>query len=239
MVAPEALDHLPADHPAAIRSRRDLARIHQAMGTGSILRRAMRRLGLPRDAVKPLRVLELGAGDGRLLLGLARARRPVRRAVELTLLDRLDLVDESTRQAYRRHGWTVRSRVLDVADWVREPDERCAPEPHWDLIVANLFLHHFERDPLANLLRAVAARADRFFACEPRRGWMALTGSHLVGLIGANAVTRADAVLSVQAGFVDAELSALWPRGAAEWSLHEYPARLFSHCFSAVRTGRP
>jgi hypothetical protein len=53
-------------------------------------------------------------------------------------------------------------------------------------------------------------------------------------VLGANAVTRADAVLSVQAGFRENELSALWPKTAG-WSLQEEASGAFSHCFRATR----
>ena len=124
--------------------------------------------------------------------------------------------------------------AFENSDW-----SRCGDRQHLYrlpvLIVAKLFLHHFADADLAGLLRAIAARSDRLFACEPRRAWVALAGSHLLGALGVNAVTRADAVLSVHAGFTGGELSALWPSRSAEWRLHEYPAGLFSHCFRAER----
>ena len=61
--------------------------------------------------------------------------------------------------------------------------------------------------------------------------------SRLVGALGANAVTREDAVLSVRAGFRGAELSALWPGDAAAWQLDEHAAAAFSHVLRAVRRG--
>ena len=104
--------------------------------------------------------------------------------------------------------------------------------------MTNLFLHHFQALQLATLLAAVAVRTEHFFACEPRRAWLALAGSHLVGAIGAGAVTREDAVLSVHAGFRGTELQTLWPAAAPGWTLAEYPAWLFSHCFAAARAPR-
>ncbi|HEU4708590.1 MAG TPA: hypothetical protein VFS17_04690, partial [Methylophilaceae bacterium] len=77
-----------------------------------------------------------------------------------------------------------------------------------------------------------------FVACEPRRSWFALGGSRLVGLLGANDVTREDAVLSVKAGFRERELSSLWPHAGHSWELHECAAGLFSHCFIATRSDR-
>lgn len=240
-VGAETLDGLAAHDPAAQRSRRDLRRLHRWMGTRSIVVKALRHGPAPARPMAPLRVLELGAGDGSLMLGVARALAPAWPSVDLTLLDRQALVEPATVAAYARVGWTVTTVVVDVVDWARG-SAAALPGPaagaRWNLVVANLFLHHFEAAPLALLLGAVAARSDRFLACEPRRGWLALVGSHLVGAIGANAVTREDAVLSVHAGFRARELSALWPAGGeGAWSHREHPAGLFSHCFFAQRLG--
>lgn len=235
-VAAETLDGLAADDPAAVHSRRDLRRLHRLMGTRSILVRQLGAMALPKRA-EPLRVLELGAGDGSLLLGVARALGAARPAVELTLLDRQALADRATLDAYAALGWRAEVCVADALDWAQEA--AAGPSsPRWDLIVANLFLHHFDGALLAALLRGVGARGERFLACEPRRGRLALAASRLVGLIGANAVTREDAVLSVRAGFRGDELSALWKaarRDDAGWKLHERAAGPFSHCFRAER----
>ena len=237
VVAAEALDTLAPDDPAAIRSRRDLWRIHRAMGTQAIVTTALRDLLGARPDGEPLRVLELGAGDGRLMLGVARslANHSANPRIELTLLDRQRLVAPATIAGYAAVGWNAVQLGADVADWADAANDSQADAPHWDLIVANLFMHHFEGAMLASLLAAIARRCDRFFACEPRRAWLALAGSHLVGAIGANAVTRQDAVLSVHAGFRDHELGALWPGHADDWAVEEYSAGLFSHCFRAER----
>ncbi len=230
----ELLDGLPAQDPAAQRARRELRRVHRWMGTCSILARAFQGLALPAGGSAPLRVLELGAGDGTLLLGLAQRLRGRLPPVELTLLDRLDLVHPDTLSGYAACGWVARTEVRDAIDW---SDRQHVAQPRWDLVVANLFLHHFEGEALARLLAAVAAGSHRLLACEPRRSALAVAGSHLLFLLGMDRVTRVDAVLSVQAGFRDRELSQLWPGAGADWVLQEYPAGLFSHCFLAARQG--
>ncbi len=235
-VAAETLDNLAADDPVALRSRRDLRRVHRAMGTRAMLVRALRDMATTGHHGAPLRVLELGAGDGSLMLGVARDLAPAWPRVHLTLLDRHDLVERATIDGYAALGWTAEPAVADVFAWAVPPtDWRLLGDPasHWDVIVANLFIHHFEPMQIATLLGAIAARTDHFFACEPRRHWLALAGSHLIGALGANAVTREDAVLSVHAGFRAEELSALWPVRRAQWHLREYSAGLFSHCFRA------
>jgi hypothetical protein len=239
VVTAETLDHLAPDDPAAMRSRRDLVRVHRAMGTRAIVSRGWQALVSPQRARSPLRILELGAGDGTLLLGVARSLAPRWPQVQLTLLDRQDIVSPATLAGYAALGWAAQAQVADVLGWASQPEPSVpgVPGPHWDLITTTLFLHHFEGAPLDLLLAAAAARSHRFFACEPNRAWLALAGSHLVGLIGANAVTREDAVLSVHAGFHDKEISARWQLDDKDWQLREYAAGLFSHCFSARRAG--
>lgn len=238
IVAVETLDGLAIDDPAAMRSRRDLRRVHLAMGTRAILLRALHDSTASLRKDTPLRVLELGAGDGTLMLGVAQALAPTWLNVELTVLDRQLLIDHKTIKSYADVGWNTVEMVVDVFDWAADANASLPTDnetTHWDLIVANLFLHHFEDAQLTSLLNKIASRTNRFFACEPRRSWLALAGSHLVGAIGANSVTRKDAVLSVHAGFCGNELTMQWPVHGVEWNVHEYSAGLFSHCFCAKR----
>jgi hypothetical protein len=221
-VQPETLDHLAENDPRAIRSRADLRRINRIMGVRGIMLRALR------DIPAPRRIIELGAGDGTLLLALAKRLAHRWPRVRLTLLDRQSLVGVATIDAFDALGWQVELLNIDVLDWIRQ-----SVRERYDLGMANLFLHHFNGAQLELLLSAMADRSMAFFGCEPRRGRLALAGSHLVRLLGANAVTREDAVLSVRAGFAGRELTALWPPGRTGWQLNEYPAGLFSHCFLA------
>jgi hypothetical protein len=237
-VSREILDELAPNDPRALRSRRDLLRVNRIMGTPGILARAMLPSGGSRSGSGSMRVLELGAGDGRLMLGIARAVAQSWPPIELTLLDRQPLVEAATCATFAGLGWSARPQIMDVMDWVSAPAMSEAYPP-WDLIVTNLFLHHFDEQQLPVLLSAIAARCNAFLACEPRRALLALAGSHLMAVIGASRVTRHDAVLSVRAGFRGHELASIWPRDRDEWQLHERKAGLFSHLFHATRTGIP
>jgi len=214
---PEELDHLPADHPAAIASRRDLARINTIMRQPAILARALRRFAQPRV------LMDLGGGDGRCLL--ATARRLPWRGVTAIIADRQDIVTAQTRERFAALGWDCVVRQGDVFDAMDglEADT---------LVTANLFLHHLDEAALARLFAAVAQKAAGLVACEPRRGRFALFASHLVVALGANRVTRHDAVASVRAGFAGQELSALSPPG---WAMVERRALPFSHLFVGRR----
>jgi len=231
-VLPEILDELEPTDPRALRCRDDLRRVNRLMGSCAILTRGLRRNSTPRRTDAPVRVLELGAGDGSLALRLG--RRFARRwpAAELTLLDRQALVPPSMGIAFAHLGWTLRPLIVDALEWARAPMQQQAA--HWDIILANLFLHHFEETSLRELLSAIASRCDIFLACEPRRGFPAVVGARLLPALGVSRETRHDALTSVRAGFRDAELSRLWPT-ARGWRLEEHRSGLFSHLFVARR----
>ncbi len=227
-VEAELLDDLAAGDPTAQRSRDDLRRLHRAMGTLAI---AVRALDVATRNAPPRNILELGAGDGSMMLRLAQRRAANWPGVKVTLLDRLDLVEPATLSGIRDAGWAVDVVAADVFEWLARLDIA-----HWDVILANLFMHHFSPAALDRLLTMIAARSRVFFCCEPRRSLLPLAASHLVGLLGAGPVTRVDAVLSVHAGFTGQELSARWPDQHA-WRLREYRAGLFSHGFLAIQKG--
>jgi hypothetical protein len=234
VVSRETLDVLAPSDPRALRSRRDLRLINRIMGTRSIIIRGMQPAAARCSPERPLRVLELGGGDGSVMLRVAQKLSKSWPAVHLTVLDRQALVDKSTSAAFARLGWRMQTLILDVFDWIAAPSPLQFP-PRWDVIVANLFLHHLDNIQLPQVLPVVAARCNLFVACEPRRAPLALIGSHLIGAIGAGKVTRQDAVLSVHAGFRDAELSIVWPDDHGQWQLQEHSAGLFSHFFRAAR----
>jgi hypothetical protein len=225
IVQAELLDMLPPDGSRAQRSRRDLRLVNTLMRNPPILSRALRNL---RSGDPPRRMIELGAGDGQFLLRVARELAVCWPAVEVTLMDQHEIVANTTLAEFAALGWRVQVFVCDVREWARSD---CAPA---DVIVANLFLHHFEETELAQLLQAGAARARTFAAVEPRRGAWPLLCSRLLWAIGCNRVTSHDAPVSVHAGFAGRELSALWPQDNG-WELMESRAGPFSHLFTARR----
>ena len=216
----EWLDDLAPDDPRARRSRADLRRVNMLMGNTRIVSAEVRKV------VRPRSMVELGAGDGAFAVQVLRASGV--RDVDVTLVDRQRIVAADTLAAFEALGAKVAVAKHDVFDWLRRSSSPI------DIVIANLFLHHFEHEALARLLSLVAARANFFIACEPRRSAVASAGARMLGAVGCNSVTRHDAVVSVAAGFRDGEISALWP-GAAGWSLEEGASGLFSHRFVARR----
>ena len=154
----EWLDTLAPDDPRAIRSRNDLRRLNRLMATSSLIRK-------PLDALlrgsSTVRLVELGAGDGQMLLRIARHHARCWPKVRLRLLDMEPVVSAQTLASYRALGWEVEVIRADVFDWLAQVHSGAAP-----VIVANLFMHHFERDrdtgECVSMLRAttLGARTD-------------------------------------------------------------------------------
>jgi len=213
---PEWLDHLPADDPRAMRSRRDLTRVNSFMGNAGRMADALLR---HTAGETPRTMMDLGSGDGQFMLQVARRLAPRWRNVSVVLLDQQNIVSQATRAGFAEVGWRVEPTSADVADFLA----RANPV---DIITANLFLHHFVDEQLTQLLAQIARATSLMVACEPR--------SRLLWVVGCNDVSVHDAVVSARAGFNDKELTALWPRDP-QWQLHEHTAGLFSHRFIARR----
>ena len=217
----ELLDVLPAYDPAAVRSRRDLRRLNEVMLHPAIMARRMLRHSV--DA--PRRIIELGAGDGSLMLRLSRRLARHWSGVATILVDRQDIVTHETRQAISNLGWRENPVTQDVFEYL------AIAEPA-DIIIANLFLHHFRLPQISEIFTQCAKLAPVLIALEPRRATFPLLGSRLIWLLGCNHVSRHDAVASVRAGFRDSELSALWPNRQG-WNFDEGSVGLWTHCFVA------
>ena len=260
IVEPELLDTLPPGDPRAAGSRRDLRRLNTWMRNHTIMVSALQTAG---NGQTPKQITELGAGDGDFLLRVAQrlssfgvppsggwggrtssSRENVElrtldrlkaelqttgmwSEVNVTLLDRQNVVTPQTLAAFASLGWRAEAVVADIFDWPQTP----APA---EIVIVNEVLHHFDDARLAGLFRGIAGHARLFIAIEPRRAPWPLFCSRLLWAIGCNSITRHDATVSVRAGFVREELSALWP-DKRNWQLTEQRASWFSHLFIAQK----
>jgi hypothetical protein len=225
IVESELLDNLAPDDPRAIASRRDLARINKIMGSAGAMAAMLRPLP------QPDLLVDMGSGDGRFLLSMA--RKLEWQGTDALAADRQDIVSRRTKYQFEQLGWTCRSAAGDIFEVLESLPAAEAGGNAPVIVTANLFLHHFDDDDLKRLLALASSRCNAFIACEPRRSPFALLAARLTLLIGANDVSRHDAVASVKAGFSERELSALWP--SEGWTVRENARFPFSHCFSAVR----
>jgi hypothetical protein len=193
VVIPEILDHLPADDPEALRSRRDLRRVNFLMGNERWVCRALQRF--PNNTMRG--IVEIGAGEGALCGKLAR------------------LFPQAPVAAY-----DLAPRPPDLAPgvaWHRGDLFDAPPPEEAGVLVANLFLHHFEAEELAALGRWM--RGFQVLAInEPDRSRL----PHLLGWLAhpwINRVTRHDMHVSIDAGFAQGEIGRLL--GLDGWQIEE------------------
>ena len=212
ILEPEILDHLDHRDPAAIQSRQELALINTIMGNHRWLRSTLRRHLNPGTSV-----LEIGAGDGGFLMslmdaGLCRAEQ----------VHAMDLVPAPAHWPQSAH-WHKQS-VLDGVNW-----------PQVDIVVCNLFLHHFDESALS-LIGAAASRARVIIACEPaRRTLHIVQGALLAALADFGHVTGNDMLVSIRAGFSGDELPAAM-RLQGSWQHHTSSTLLGAYRWTATRS---
>ena len=214
VLEPEWLDELPAADASARQSRRDLRKLNWVLGHRRSIVRLLRMTGIEQQGG---RLIDLGSGDGGFALKVAGT---LRCQLEVVLVDR-QLSLEGT---FAR----VEKVTADVFAFSRE----LTPRPG-TFVMANLFLHHFPAEQLRELFGLLAGKVAGLAACEPPRSRGAMNAVRLLPLLGCNAVTRHDAIVSVRAGFCDRELSELWPRN--DWNLWERRCNLFTHGIAARR----
>jgi Methyltransferase domain len=219
IVQPEILDTLPPDDSRALRSRRDLRRVNSWMGNAGIMANALKE----NYHGKPDRITELGAGEGDFLLQVARKLNW--QNTSATLLDRQKNVSAETLAAFSELGWRAEAVIADVFDW---------PQMEAEIVIANLFIHHFEDAKLKELFCTIALRAKLFIAVEPHRFHFPFPCAQMLRFIGCGKITLHDAGASIAAGFVRKEISALWP-DKKNWQLTERRAGLFSHLLVAKK----
>jgi hypothetical protein len=153
------------------------------MGNGRWLRQTLPPRVRPSD-----RVLEIGAGDGKLGLTLA-PRLPV--------LDGLDL-------------WPRPAHWPHQARWHQTAFQDFTGWEDYSVFIANLVLHHFSADELGWLGNRLGEHGRLLIFSEPaRRKFFQWAFRALCPFLGANHVSRHDGVVSIAAGFLDDELPVL------------------------------
>lgn len=175
----------------------DLWRINRWLGGVSsclyLLRRFLRDTGR-----RSLRVLEVGAGDGRLA---GRLRSKLRRqGIETTffVLDR--------RASHLLFGQPANDLHSVAADALALPFR----ENSFDVVTCNLLLHHFSGDAALSFLRALDAVArEAVLINDLERHWLPYLFIRATPWFTRNRMSRHDAMASVRQAYTRRELAQL------------------------------
>lgn len=189
-VIPEILDSLSAEDPAAIRSRKDLRRLNFVMGNDRWIRSIITKHTEPASKG----ILEIGAGEGDLLKTLA----------SLGPVHGLDLLTGPDDSGLTWH----QADLMDLEEL-----------PKGGILIANLFLHHFEDEALKKI-GSLCRPFEVLVFSEPLRSRRILNLSRCITpLVGS--VTRHDMPVSIRAGFTMGEIPDSLGLNKTDWHLEE------------------
>jgi hypothetical protein len=206
ILQPELLDTLPHNDPAAMRAREEMLLVNGIMGNHRWIERSVRR-----HAEIGWRITELGAGDGELSLRLLDAG--------LCHAEALHAVDLAPRPKH----WP------QEAQWICG-DVLANALPESEIVIANLFLHHFTFEQLQTLGARVSPATRLIIAAEPARWWIhTIMGRLFCEIAELNHVQRHDMQASIRAGFRGDELQQALGLG------HEWRVSVQSHPLGGYR----
>lgn len=172
----------------------------------------------------PLRILDVGFGDGDMLRRIARWADAQRQAVKLVGVD----LNPRSEVAATRHtpaALGIRYVTGDYADLTHQ---------HWDCIISSLVAHHMNHDQLIAFLRFMEAHATRgWFVNDLHRHGFAHRGFPLLARIARwHPIVRHDGTLSIARSYRPDE----WPPLLAQAGITDarvfrtFPFRLCVEC---------
>lgn len=185
--------------PAEIeRSLDDLWRINRWLGGVSSSLHLLERF-FARTGPHPVRVLDVGAGDSRLAGRLQSELRRRNLRAEFVVLDR--------RWSHLRRGDPAASGLKPVvADVFNLP----FPDGSFNVVMSNLFFHHFSGDAAQNLLRRLAGVASEAVVVNDlERNLLPYLFIRLGYPFARSPITRHDGPASVRQAYTRRELRAL------------------------------
>jgi len=210
-IQPELLDLLPQNDPRAVRAREEMCIVNGVMRNHRWIERMVRRHGQ-----QGWKMTELGAGDGALSLRLLNSG--------LCREEDVQAVDLIARPSH----WPT------AAGW-HAGDVIAASLPHSEIVIANLFLHHFTNQELHSIGSKISPTTRLIIAAEPARLWIhRLLGRLLCEVAELNDVQTHDMQLSIRAGFRGKELGLALGLGD-EWLMQVQMHPLGAYRFIAER----
>ena len=181
-----------------------LARINRVSLTDRRIFREVVRLA--RGSTHPVRVLDVGCGDGDVLIRVGSWARSGGVEVELHGCDISESALDRARERAVARGFELDLTRLDVT---RDP----LPDGPFSLVTCSLFLHHFSDGDAAGLLGRMAAAGRTLLVQDLRRTRIGF----LLAWVGVHGLTRSrvarvDGLRSVRAAFTMQEARALCER---------------------------
>ncbi len=200
--ATEIMDDFQMEGETLRSSLDQLAFINQWLGGNRVTLGGLQVLLQDLPPTAPLRILDLGCGNGDLLRVVAKWGRKTGRQLELIGID--------------GNAFTI-NYAQKLSDGFPEISYRTEmiPSPflaegNYDVVLCTLFLHHFRTEDLENLLMLVSNQAKTGIVINDlHRSRIAYFLFNLITLFIPNRMVREDGLTSILRGFKKKELLAL------------------------------
>lgn len=192
----------------------DLWRINRWLGGASGCLHLLNRY-FARSGSRQARILDVGAGDSRLAAYLQSELARSKRSAHFVALDR--------RLSHLRNGNGSSGKLSQiVADVSRLP----FAVNSFDVVICNLFLHHFPEDEAVELLCRLAAIASQAVLINDlERNLLPYIFIRLAWPFARSRITRHDAAASVRQAYTKEELANLAERaGFTDFEVQRLPA---------------
>lgn len=209
----ELLDEDRGDPRDLEASFDDLWRMNRWLGGVSGSLRLLHRF-FERTGFQTARIIDVGAGDGRMAGHLARKLRRRSPRTRIMALDRR----LSHLQNSRRPLGEVARVVADAKTLPFGPES-------FDVVICNLFLHHFSGAAAVELLRALLELAsEAVLVNDLERNWIPYATVGYLPFIVRSPITRSDGRASVRQAYTRKELQELAAAsGAAHFEVMKLP----------------
>lgn len=176
-----------------------LGKINSRLGGNRVLRSGLKRILKEWDHKRPLRILDVGCGNGAQLRELAQLGMDLECSFQLTGLDaNADCI------AYAKERSASQPEINYICD---DAFGYAEVGPDYDLIVCTLFLHHISNEDLIDLLKSFRKKASlAVLVNDLHRSKLAYVLFSLLGLFIKNPMIVHDGKVSILRGFKKKEL---------------------------------
>ncbi|HJQ98250.1 MAG TPA: methyltransferase domain-containing protein [Candidatus Polarisedimenticolaceae bacterium] len=199
-VTPEWMDRADNSKHDLEGALADIHKVNRLLRGSKILIDALRPCLEKQREGETLTILDVGTGGGDLPIDIVLEARKMGKRVRITAVEK-----DATTAAYAKEQAGPYAEIdVQLADATRLP----YPPESFDVVIASLFLHHFDAEHAAKLLREFRVLARRAVLINDLRRHLipwAFIGiaAHVTGR---HAMFRHDAPLSVLRGFTTTEL---------------------------------
>lgn len=195
--AKEWMDDLEMEGPVLRSTLKSLARINSLLGGDAVSLRGVKKIGKQASNWKDLHIVDLGCGEGSQLRLLADYSRKNQLSWRFTGIDA-----NKTCVTFARE----RSAAYPEIEYL-EQDVFTWQVPACDIVIATLFMHHFDNRQIVQLLEKYDSAANLGWVINDlHRSRLAYTLFWCFSLFVGNRMIRHDGLLSIKKGFKKKEL---------------------------------